>query len=279
MSPRRKQSTKDLGELLNQAVPVMDEADEPAPEEPSAEQTSPDADADAQPETEASTIDAQADVVEVDLAEEAPADAKEREETSEPAEDDAAAAADADSTAPATSASTEPDAEGGLKPASQASADAEASAQTDAPVGDQREPEIEPPIQPLSDASLNFVEPFEIDLSSSEDPQPSPEPEIEAPEPAIAPVTWRKSTIPFREDQYEEIGRLLAEFRAEHGVQLTIAEFVRLGLDKQIAAFQNHETRTGLLVELYKQQQRESQGNENLKHSRSHGLGRFLDKK
>jgi len=101
-------------------------------------------------------------------------------------------------------------------------------------------------------------------------------PDQEPQEPVVEPVLWRKSTIPFREDQYQEIGHILAEFHFSNDVQLTIAEVVRLGLDKMIGALKNQEQREQLLVELYRQQRRESQGNENLKHSKSRGLGDYL---
>ena len=89
-------------------------------------------------------------------------------------------------------------------------------------------------------------------------------------------IQWRKSTIPFREDQHKEIGRLLSKLHQELDVQLTIAEVVRLGLDQMIAALSDEAQRAGALQELYQQQQREAQGNENIKHSRSQGLGRYL---
>jgi hypothetical protein len=101
-------------------------------------------------------------------------------------------------------------------------------------------------------------------------------PAQEPQEPVVEPVLWRKSTIPFREDQYQEIGHVLAEFHFSNDVQLTIAEVVRLGLDKMIEALKDQEQREQLLVELYRQQRRESQGNENLKHSKSRGLGDYL---
>jgi hypothetical protein len=89
-------------------------------------------------------------------------------------------------------------------------------------------------------------------------------------------IAWRKSTIPFREDQHKEIGHLLSKLHHEFDVQLTIAEVVRLGLDKMIQALSDDTKRDEALRDLYQQQQRESQGNENLKHSRSRGLGRYL---
>jgi hypothetical protein len=87
---------------------------------------------------------------------------------------------------------------------------------------------------------------------------------------------WRKSTIPFREDQHKEIGHLLSKLHHEFDVQLTIAEVVRLGLDQMIQALSDETRRDQALLDLYRQQQRESQGNENLKHSRSSGLGQYL---
>jgi ABC-type molybdenum transport system ATPase subunit/photorepair protein PhrA len=89
-------------------------------------------------------------------------------------------------------------------------------------------------------------------------------------------IGWRKSTIPFREDQHKEIGHLLSKLHHEFDVQLTIAEVVRLGLDKMIQALSDDTKRDEALRDLYQQQQRESQGNENLKHSRSRGLSRYL---
>ena len=103
---------------------------------------------------------------------------------------------------------------------------------------------------------------------------PDPSTEAESTVPA-APVTWRKSTIPFRQDQYKEIGRILSELHLQHDVQLTIAEVIRLGLDNMIEALKG-EGQDSILIELHKQQQRESEGNENLKHSKSQGLGRYL---
>ncbi len=98
----------------------------------------------------------------------------------------------------------------------------------------------------------------------------------ESDESVVEPVLWRKSTIPFREDQYQEIGHVLAEFHFRNDVQLTIAEVVRLGLDKMIEALKDDEQLEQVLVEIYQQQRRESQGNENLKHSKSRGLGDYL---
>jgi hypothetical protein len=101
------------------------------------------------------------------------------------------------------------------------------------------------------------------------------EPPTDAPE-QLSVVGWRKSTIPFRENQHKEIGRLLSKLHHEYDVQLTIAEIVRLGLDKMIEALNSESERDEALRELYQQQKRESEGNENLKHSRSRGLGRYL---
>jgi hypothetical protein len=92
----------------------------------------------------------------------------------------------------------------------------------------------------------------------------------------MEPMLWRKSTIPFREDQYQEIGHILAEFHFRDDVQLTIAEVVRLGLDKIIEALKDQEQREQILVEIYRQQRSESQGNENIKHSKSRGLSDYL---
>jgi len=100
--------------------------------------------------------------------------------------------------------------------------------------------------------------------------------EVGEPLGAEAAVLWRKSTIPFRQDQYAEIGHVLADFFLRDDVQLTIAEVVRLGLDKMIEALREPELREALLVELYRQQRRENLGNEKLKHSKSRGLGDYL---
>ena len=116
-----------------------------------------------------------------------------------------------------------------------------------------------------------------------EEPRPKQSAAIAAAEPAeepeelvVEPVLWHKSTIPFREDQYQEIGHILAEFHFRNDVQLTIAEVVRLGLDKMIEALKDQEQRKQLLIELYRQQRWEIQGNENLKHSKSRGLRDYL---
>ena len=108
------------------------------------------------------------------------------------------------------------------------------------------------------------------------EPEAGAEPVQEPQEPEVEPALWRKSTIPFREDQYAEIGHVLAEFYLRNDVQLTIAEVARLGLDKMVEALKDPEQREALLVELYRQQRRESLGNENLKHSKSRGLGDYL---
>jgi hypothetical protein len=102
------------------------------------------------------------------------------------------------------------------------------------------------------------------------------EPTVEATVPLPEPVNWRKSTIPFREDQYKEIGRLLSELHYEQDVQLTIAEIIRLGLDKMIEALKDETEKDQAFVELYEQQKKESQGNEKLKHSKSRGLDQYL---
>ena len=129
------------------------------------------------------------------------------------------------------------------------------------------------------------VQDFEMVATGDEADEPQPEqagemtvdePVQEPEESVVEPVLWRKSTIPFREDQYQEIGHVLAEFHFRNDVQLTIAEVVRLGLDKMIEALKDDEQLEQILVELYQQQRRESQGNENLKHSKSRGLGDYL---
>lgn len=101
-------------------------------------------------------------------------------------------------------------------------------------------------------------------------------PAAEALEQQPKPVNWRKSTIPFREDQYKEIGRLLSEIHYEQDVQLTIAEVIRLGLDKMIEALKDETKKDHAFVELHEQQKKESQGNEKLKHSKSQGLPQYL---
>jgi hypothetical protein len=120
----------------------------------------------------------------------------------------------------------------------------------------------------VPNADEHFVSPRE----NPTPPDPSSAIEPQAP---VLLVSWRKSTIPFRQDQYKEIGRLLSELHIQHDVQLTIAEVIRLGLDNMIDALKSEERDT-ILIELHKQQQRESEGNENLKHSKSQGLGRYL---
>lgn len=121
-------------------------------------------------------------------------------------------------------------------------------------------------MEPASRPSGNDVAP-DVEL---------PQPAAEAPEQRSKPVHWRKSTIPFREDQYKEIGRLLSEIHYEQDVQLTIAEVIRLGLDKMIEALKDEAEKDQAFVELYEQQKRESQGNEKLKHSKSQGLPQYL---
>jgi len=131
--------------------------------------------------------------------------------------------------------------------------------------------------QPVQDSEMVATgdkedEPYPKQVSEMSVDEPAKEPE----ESVVEPVLWRKSTIPFREDQYQEIGHVLAEFHFRNDVQLTIAEVVRLGLDKMIEALKDDEKLEQILVELYQQQRRESQGNENLKHSKSRGLGDYL---
>jgi hypothetical protein len=87
-------------------------------------------------------------------------------------------------------------------------------------------------------------------------------------------VTWRKSTIPFRSDQYDELDRTLAQWRLEKGVRATMAEVIRLGLDTMLQ--QMREDADVVILRLYEQEQRELAGNENRKHSKSQGAKEYL---
>jgi len=228
VSPRRKQSTKDLGAILSEAVPVVvaEEVQLPAggpPPHPAVDQP-------AAPGAEA----------EVEAG-------KPEENHPVPEEREAEA-----TVAPQESA---PEAGGAMaEPALVAEAAVIPSATSDKPQVPSAE--AEPALGSRPALRTGTV--------------------AEALEAEVAPVLWRKSTIPFREDQYAEIGHVLADFFLRSDVQLTIAEVVRLGLDKMIHALKEPELREGILQELYRQQRRESLGNENLKHSKSRGLGDYL---
>lgn len=229
MSSRRKQSIKDLGAILSEAVPVVvaEEVQRPAvvpPPQP-AEAEPPASRAEAAPEAEA----AAAPEAEAAAAPEAEAvtEAEAAAARHEPAEETDGAAAVASQTETETPAAAQvPEAE--AAPALEGSEELRAAAVAEAPAGE------------------------------------------------ATPVLWRKSTIPFREDQYAEIGHVLADFFLRNDVQLTIAEVVRLGLDKMIEALREPELREGVLQELYRQQRRERLVNEKLKHSKSRGLGDYL---
>lgn len=221
MSSRRKQSIKDLGAILSEAVPVVvaEEVQRPAvvpPPQP-AEAEPPASRAEAAPEAEAAAAPEAEAVTEAEAA----------AARHEPAEETDGAAAVASQTETETPAAAQvPEAE--AAPALEGSEELRAAAVAEAPAGE------------------------------------------------ATPVLWRKSTIPFREDQYAEIGHVLADFFLRNDVQLTIAEVVRLGLDKMIEALREPELREGVLQELYRQQRRERLVNEKLKHSKSRGLGDYL---
>lgn len=226
MSPRRKQSTKDLGAILSEAVPVVvaEEVQLPAgsPLPHPAEAEAPSEEAEVRPEP-------------------------------------AAEAAEAEEAAP------EPEAAAGAEPVGEPQG---AEAQSEAAVEGEAAPRdvVDASVAEAAAVAAEPVLGFRPELRSG-----SVALSAEAPA-----VLWRKSTIPFREDQYAEIGHVLADFFLRTDVQLTIAEVVRLGLDKMIEALKEPELREALLIELYRQQRRESLGNENLKHSKSRGLGDYL---
>lgn len=252
MSARRRQSTKELGAILNEAVPrvVADEVQLPADEAVTPAETA----------QEAAEARNRADTGEE--ADEATIEPLRAAESPQTAADDASPPSETPAQASdATTAAATPEPE--------ASAPEAVATAPHEPRPGPDDPQTALPAASIPQAELTFVQ-----QEAVQEPGPD-EPAEEAP---VEPITWRKSTIPFRTDQYDEIGRLLAEFRAQHGVQLTIAEFVRLGLDKQIAAFCDEERRPQLLRELHEQQLRESQGNEKLKHSRSHGLAQYLQR-
>ena len=109
-------------------------------------------------------------------------------------------------------------------------------------------------------------------------------PEQPSDTPATAPageeedtaVTWQKSTIPFRSDQYDELDRILAQWRLEKGIRATMAEVIRLGLDTMLQ--QMKEDADAVIMRLYEQEQRELAGNVKRKHSKSQGAKEYLQK-
>jgi hypothetical protein len=93
-------------------------------------------------------------------------------------------------------------------------------------------------------------------------------------EDAIEPVTWRKATIPFRQDQLDRLTVSLALWTAEKRVKMSAAEVIRLGLDKMLRAME--EESDEVILELYQQELRETAANEKRKYSRSRGAKKYL---
>ncbi|KKN21386.1 hypothetical protein LCGC14_0926030, partial [marine sediment metagenome] len=93
-------------------------------------------------------------------------------------------------------------------------------------------------------------------------------------EDAIEPVTWRKATIPFRQDQLDRLTVTLARWTAEKRVKMSAAEVIRLGLDKMLRAME--EEPDEIILELYQQELREIAATEKRKYSRSRGAKKYL---
>jgi hypothetical protein len=93
-------------------------------------------------------------------------------------------------------------------------------------------------------------------------------------EDAIEPVTWRKATIPFRQDQLDRLTVILARWTAEKRVKMSAAEVIRLGLDKMLRAME--EETDEVILDLYQQELRETAANEKRRYSRSRGAKKYL---
>ncbi len=87
-------------------------------------------------------------------------------------------------------------------------------------------------------------------------------------------VEWQKFTAPLRRDQLRDLRKLLALWTAEKDVSFSIAEVLRLGLDKVLAQMRDDPDET--ILELYYQERRETAANENRKFGRSRGAEEYL---
>ena len=98
------------------------------------------------------------------------------------------------------------------------------------------------------------------------------------PEPEQAPPTlpFKKFTAPFREEQLEQLGILLASWTASKKVKFSAAEVLRLGLDKMMRLMEENPEQA--IIELYQQEQQEMAASENRKFGRSKGAKEYLRK-
>jgi hypothetical protein len=99
------------------------------------------------------------------------------------------------------------------------------------------------------------------------------EPEVEQAEPAVA---YKKFTAPFREAQLDQLAILLASWTASKKVKFSVAEVLRLGLDKMPRLMEEDPDQA--ILELYQQEQQETAASETRKFGRSKGAQTYLRK-
>jgi hypothetical protein len=99
------------------------------------------------------------------------------------------------------------------------------------------------------------------------------EPVVEQPAPGVA---LKKFTAPFRESQLDQLAILLASWTASKKVKFSVAEVLRLGLDKMLRLMEEDPDQA--IMELYEQEQQETAASETRKFGRSKGAREYLRK-
>ncbi|HEV2121654.1 MAG TPA: hypothetical protein VGW38_02630 [Chloroflexota bacterium] len=138
-----------------------------------------------------------------------------------------------------------------------------------------KRPSLEDVASTLSDSLSKSTERATEPPQDEEGTTPQPAPQKGA-QPASEPeaVEWQKFTAPLRRDQLQELRRLLALWTAEKDVSFSIAEVLRLGLDRVLA--QMREDPDEAILALYRQELRETAANDNRKFGRSRGAEEYL---
>lgn len=109
-----------------------------------------------------------------------------------------------------------------------------------------------------------------------EEPAPAPEaPKQMLDEKSESPI-FKKFTAPFRGDQLDELSILLARWTASKHVKFSAAEVLRLGLDRMLRLMEDDPDQA--ILELYRQEQRETEASETRKFGRSKGAKEYLKK-
>lgn len=103
---------------------------------------------------------------------------------------------------------------------------------------------------------------------------PDIEPKIQPETGSTTPIEFRKFTVPLRSDQLGELSKEIGGLAYLHGIEVSKASFIRLGLERVLAQLKKDPE--SLLKALYRLELKEMELNEDRKYSSSKGLAEYV---